>query len=214
MKLLYKELMLAAHPSSLVFALLGCLVLVPAYPYTVIFMFGCLALYLNLLYVRETNDTWYTSLLPVSKQDIVRGKFLMIVSLQLFQLTISIPSVLLRHMLGMGNNPVGIDATVAWYGFGLIIYGVFDLIFFPVYYKNGYQCGKAFIIAAIPMLVLMMLAEGSVRLPPFSWLDQSTPQALYRQIPILILGIFCYSIFLAFSYRISVRRFQKGGVAK
>ena len=37
MKLLYKELMLAAHPTSLVFACLGCLVVVPAYPYTVIF---------------------------------------------------------------------------------------------------------------------------------------------------------------------------------
>ena len=41
MKLLYKELMLAAHPTSIVFAFLGCLVAVPAYPYTVIFMFGC-----------------------------------------------------------------------------------------------------------------------------------------------------------------------------
>ena len=44
MKLLYKELALAAHPTSIIFAFLGCLVVVPAYPYTVIFMFGCLAL--------------------------------------------------------------------------------------------------------------------------------------------------------------------------
>ena len=41
MTLLYKELRLAAHPASLVFACLGCLVLVPAYPYSVIFLFGC-----------------------------------------------------------------------------------------------------------------------------------------------------------------------------
>ena len=56
MKLLYKELTLAAHPSSIVFAFLECLVLVPAYPYTVIFMFGCLASYLTFLNSRETND--------------------------------------------------------------------------------------------------------------------------------------------------------------
>lgn len=56
MRLLYKELTLAAHPTSIVFAFLGCLVIVPAYPYTVIFMFGCLALYLTLLYARETNE--------------------------------------------------------------------------------------------------------------------------------------------------------------
>ena len=99
MRLLYKELTLAAHPTSIVFAFLGCLVIVPAYPYTVIFMFGCLALYLTLLYARETNDTWYTSILPVTKRENVKGKFLMAVSLQIFQLLISIPCLFLRHIL-------------------------------------------------------------------------------------------------------------------
>ena len=36
MVLLYKELRLAAHPSSIVFSFLGCLVLVPAYPFSVV----------------------------------------------------------------------------------------------------------------------------------------------------------------------------------
>ncbi|WP_442920082.1 ABC-2 transporter permease [Merdimonas faecis] len=74
MKLLYKELMLAAHPTSLVFACLGCLVVVPAYPYTVIFMFGCLAPYITFLYARETNDAWYSAILPITKRESVKGK--------------------------------------------------------------------------------------------------------------------------------------------
>lgn len=121
MKLLYKELMLTAHPTSIVFAFLGCLVVVPAYPYTVIFMFGCLAPYITFLYARETNDAWYTAVLPVTKRESVKGKCQLIVSIQLFQLLISIPCVILRGILEVENNPVGIDATVAWYGFGLII---------------------------------------------------------------------------------------------
>ena len=119
MKLLYKELALAAHPTSIVFACLGCLVVVPAYPYTVIFMFGCLAPYLTFQYARETNDLWYTALLPVTKKESVRGKCLLIVSIQLFQLLIAVPSVFLRKILEVENNPVGIDATIAWFGFGL-----------------------------------------------------------------------------------------------
>ena len=98
---------------------------------------------------------------------------------------------------------------VAWYGFGLIIYAVFDLIFFPAYYKNGYKAGKAFIVAAIPMLLLMIIAEGSVHFPVFSYLDSSIPRDLFRQIPFLLLGILCYITFLIFSYRISVCRFEK-----
>lgn len=209
MKLLYKELALAAHPSSIIFAFLGCLVIVPAYPYTVIFMFGCLAPYLTFLYARETNDIWYTAVLPVTKRDSVRGKCLLILSVQLFQLLISVPAVILRGILGVANNPVGIDATVAWYGFGLIIYAVFDLVFFPAYYKNGYRAGQAFVIASIPMVILMVLVEGAVHLPALAWLDSCAPADLLRQCPILLAGILCYILLVTAAYRISVRRFEQ-----
>ena len=190
MKLLYKELTLAAHPSSIVFAFLGCLVFVPAYPYTVIFMFGCLAAYLTFLNSRETNDTWYTSILPVTK------KFL-------------VPFVIMRNLIGIENNPVGIDATVAWYGFGLIIYSVFDLIFLTTFYKSGYKVGKAFIIASIPMVGLMCLCEACVHFPALNWLDSYNTQDIIRQIPIFIVGIIFYCICLTLAYRISVKRFEK-----
>ena len=142
MKLLYKELTLAAHPTSIVFAFLGCLVIVPAYPYTVIFMFGCLAPYLTFINARETNDAWYTAILPVTKREIVKGKCLLIIIFQLFQLLFSIPFVFLRNVLDVKNNPVGIDATVAWYGFGLILYAVFDLVFFQHFIKVDIRRGN------------------------------------------------------------------------
>lgn len=209
MKLLYKELILAAHPTSIVFTFLGCLVIVPAYPYSVIFMFGCLAPYLTFLYARETNDTWYTAVLPVTKRESVKGKCLLIISIQIFQLLFSIPFAFLRNAIEVENNPVGIDATVAWYGFGLIIYAVFDLVFFPAYYKNGYKAGKAFVIAAIPMLLLMVAVEGSVHVPALAWLDSYASKDLLLQTPILLIGILCYVILLSLAYRISVKRFEK-----
>ena len=89
MALLYKELRLAAHPTSIVFAFLGCLVLVPAYPYSVIFLFGCLAPYITFVNARETNDLWFTAVLPVTKRESVLGKCLLVVSFQLFQLLFS-----------------------------------------------------------------------------------------------------------------------------
>ena len=109
----------------------------------------------------------------------------------------------------MENNPVGIDATVAWYGFGLIIYAVFDLVFFPAYYKNGYKAGKAFVLAAIPMLLLMVVVEGAVHIPALAWLDSYAVQDQLRQLPILLIGIVCYIILLSVAYRISVKRFER-----
>ena len=209
MKLLYKELTLAAHPTSIVFAFLGCLVIVPAYPYTVIFMFGCLAPYLTFMNARETNDAWYTAILPVTKGEIVKGKCLLIITFQLFQLLFSIPFVFLRNVLDVKNNPVGIDATVAWYGFGLILYAVFDLVFFPAFYKSGYKAGKSFILAAIPMLILIIAVEGSVHIPVLFWLDSYKPEHLLLQLPILLFGILCYAVFLTLAYRMSIKRFEK-----
>ena len=209
MTLLYKEMRLAAHPTSIIFAFLGCLVLVPAYPYSVILMFGCLAPYITFLNARETNDAWYTAILPVTKRESVLGKCLLVVSFQLFQLLFSVPFAFLRNTLNIANNPVGLDATIAWYGFGFILYAVFDLVFLTAFYKSGYKAGKSFVLAAIPMVFLMAAIEAASYIPALVWLDSCQPEHLLMQLPILTAGIFCYSIFIPLAYRISIKRFEK-----
>ena len=94
-------------------------------------------------------------------------------------------------------------------GFGLIVYAVFDLVFFPAFYKNGYKAGKAFILASIPMVVLMIAVEAVAHIPELSWLDSYQPKYLLMQLPILVVGIICYTAFLSLAYRISVKYFDK-----
>lgn len=209
MTLLYKEMSLVAHPTSIVFAFLGCLVLVPSYPYSVIFMFGCLAPYITFLNARETNDVWYTAVLPVTKRESVLGKCLLVVFFQLFQLLFSIPFAFLRNAMNIANNPVGLDATVAWYGFGFILYAVFDLVFLTAFYKSGYKVGKSFILAAIPMVFLMVAIEATAHIPALAWMDSYQPKHLLMQLPILFAGIICFSVFVPLTYRISAKCFEK-----
>ena len=168
MKLLYKEFALAAHPSLFIFTFLGCLVIVPAYPYSVIFMFA----------------------------------------VQLGQLIISVSFAVLRNILSIPNNPVGMDATVGWYGFGFIIFSVFDLVFFPTYYKSGYKAGKAFLLAMIPVALLMACTEGIIYVPHLSWLDSSDPESLLRQLPVLGAGILIYVVSVFSAYHIAVKRYE------
>ena len=63
--LLRKELRLAAHPSLYMFMAMGALVLIPAYPYGVVFFFGGLGVFQTVMFGRETRDVFYTALLPV-----------------------------------------------------------------------------------------------------------------------------------------------------
>ena len=209
MTLLYKEMRLVAHPTSIIFAFLGCLVLVPSYPYSVVFMFGCLAPYITFLNARETNDVWYTAVLPITKRESVLGKCLLVVSFQLFQLLFSIPFAILRDAMNMANNPVGLDATIAWYGFGFFLYAVFDLLFLTAFYKSGYKAGKAFILAALPMVFLMVAIEAAAHIPALVWMDSRQPEHLMMQLPILLIGIVSYGALVPFAYRISARRFEK-----
>ena len=101
MKLLYKEFALAAHPSLFIFTFLGCLVIVPAYPYSVIFMFGCLAPFITFMFARENNDAWFTAILPVKKRETVKAKCMLIIAVQLGQLIISVPFAVLRNILSL-----------------------------------------------------------------------------------------------------------------
>lgn len=75
------------------------------------------------------------------------------------------PFAFLRNAMNIANNPVGLDATVAWYGFGFILYAVFDLVFLTAFYKSGYKVGKSFILAAIPMVFLMVAIEATSYIP-------------------------------------------------
>ena len=51
--LLYKQLRLVCHPMTPVFCLFGIMVIIPNYPYTVIFFYVTLGLFFSFLNMRE-----------------------------------------------------------------------------------------------------------------------------------------------------------------
>ena len=207
--LLYKEIRLAAHPNLFIFTCMGVLVLVPAYPYGIIFLFSGLGIYISFMYGRETNDIYYTALLPVRKRDTVKAKCLLVVLAELIQMLISLPFTFLRLAILSNGNPVGIEANVAFYGMGFFIYAVFNVIFLTVFFKTAYKAGKAFVLAMIPAIVIMSLMEIIVHFPNFYWLDSVKQPELLRQLPILIVGFLFYVAATLIAYHVSVNRFEK-----
>lgn len=206
---LYKELRLAAHPNLFVFTALGALVIVPAYPYGMVFLFGCLGPYITFMYGRETQDIFYTALLPVCKRDIPRAKCMLTVLSQLAQLLISLPFAFWRVGLLPQGNPAGIEANVAFYGFGLLAYGVFNLIFLPSFFKTAYKAGRAFLLAIIPTSLIVIAMEVLVHFPGLQWLDSVAPADMLRQLPLLIAGAIAYAAGTFAACRLSIVRFEK-----
>ncbi|MBP1047403.1 ABC-2 transporter permease [Enterococcus sp. BWM-S5] len=207
--LLYKELRLAAHPNLYIFTMMGPLLLVPAYPYTMVFLFSCIGNFVNFMYVRETNDIYYTALLPIKKKDVVKSKMLVVVISQLALILISIPFAFLRLLFLSDGNPVGIEANVAYYGFGLMIFAVFNYLFLTGYFKTAYKIGLPFFIGAAAAAVIAVLAEGIVHIPQLAWLDSVKMNDQIKQLPIVILGGILYGLAILIAYKKSVKRFAK-----
>lgn len=206
--LLGKELRLAAHPSTYIFIWMGALALIPAYPYGVVFFFGMLGIFQSIMYARETRDIYFTALLPVRKRDAVKAKLLLAAFVQLVQLLLSVPFAFLRTLYLPEGNPAGMEPNIAWYGFGLMVYGIFDLVYFTQFYKTAYKAGVSFLIALIPVTLGIIAIESSVHFPGLGWLDAMDGPALIRQIPILLAGAAVYAAANVLAYRIGARRLE------
>ena len=128
---------------------------------------------------------------------------------ELAQIIISIPFAYLRITKYAEMNTVGIDPNFAYYGFGLIIFTVFNMMFFTEFYKTAYKVGKSFIIGILPALVLVFIVEGMTYIKEFSWIDKTNSTSLYHQLPILIAGIVIYIVGNIFAYHVAKNRFEK-----
>jgi hypothetical protein ELI_0342 len=209
-RLICKELRLTAHPTLFVFLFAGALLLVPGYPFSMVYVFGCMTPFFTLQYARETNDIFYTACLPIRKRDVVKGKFLLTAVFQLTQILLSLPFALLRAFLYADGNPVGLEANAAFYGFGLVTYALFDWIFLAQYFKTAYKVGVSF-LKALPAAVLgIFFIEVLPHFPGLSaWLDSTAPAQQLRQLPILLIGMLAFALLLPLAFRQAAARFEK-----
>ena len=153
MKLLRKEFTLCMHPAAYVMLLLSAMVLIPGYPYGVSCFYMALGIYFICLSARENHDAAYTLTLPVSRRDAVAGRILFCALLELVQLLLMGLFTVIKYAIGTMLNPAGLDAGLALIGEGFLIFTLFNLIFFPIYYRDINKPGKAFATGSIAVFL-------------------------------------------------------------
>jgi hypothetical protein len=208
--MLYKEFKLAMHPTSIIFLSLSAMILIPNYPYYMIFFYTALAIFFTCLSGRENHDIFYTMSLPIRKRDIVKSRFYLVIILQLAQIITAIPFAMIRRTFSLPGNLVGMDANVAFFGLSFLMLGLFNLVFFTKYYKNTDKVGASFLLGTIVISIFMIIAEASVHVFPFmkDYLDTKDPEFLAYKIVVLAAGIILYSVLTLISYQRSVKTFE------
>lgn len=160
-----KEILLVVHPATYFLMVLGALALVPSWMYGVIFIYGILVAFFNSLNAREMHDLEYSFALPLSRFQMVKARVVTMMGIQAIMLAIMLLFVLLRIPLGINDiespaGMVGCAANLYLVGFGFATYGLFNLVFYPLYYKDTMKVGAPFIIACIPAFVCIFAIEA------------------------------------------------------
>ncbi len=211
--LLIKEFRLAKHPTLFIFPFLGLMLLIPAYPYFVAFIYTCLSVFFIFLQGRENKDIFFTVSLPVSKRDIVKARCSFIAIIELVEILVAVPFAIIGARINPNpnGNEVGIEANVAFFGLVLIMYALFNLVFLPIFYKTAYRAGIALLFGGLAVSIYIIGIEAAIQLVPIlkTSLDTADPAFQLAQLPILAAGIVIYALAMLLAYRISANRFAK-----
>jgi len=126
-------------------------------------------------------------------------------------LVLAVPFAYVRHQMSLPPNAVGIEANIAFFGFSLMLLGLFNLTFFISYYKNIQKVGKSFVLASTVMFFYITVMETLTHILPFFRDRLDTVDALFfkEKLIVLVLGAVAYVLFTKIAYALSVKNFEK-----
>lgn len=210
-ELLYKEIRLCVHPTSLLFFALSAMLLIPNYPYYVVFFYSCLGVFFMCLQGRENHDIFYSLLLPVEKKDLVKARIGAVALIEIVQILLAIPFMFLRSTFPVPGNLVGMDANWALLGLGFIMLGGFNIVFFGRYYKKPESVGGAFAWGSVWITLYMLVAEASAHICPFvmNVLDGPNSSFFAVKFAVFVGGFTVFVLLSLFAYKRGSRSFEK-----
>jgi hypothetical protein len=109
----------------------------------------------------QQGDYNFLSVLPIKRKDIATSKIYAIYILEGLHLGFAIIFGLF-HLWIYGSWNLFFDINLAFYGVGILLFGVFNISFLPAYFKTAHFFGKPLILASIITLVYGFVFEFGI----------------------------------------------------
>lgn len=211
--LLKKEMRLSASVLSYLFISFGVLAAVPGYPILCSVFFITLGIFQSFQSAREANDIVYSALLPVAKSDVVKGKFLFSVVIELAGFLVMTVLTLdrmtvLSDAAPYRNNAL-MNANPFFLGMALLIFGAFNLIFICGFFKTAYKFSKPFVTYIIVSFLIIGVAEALHHFPGLEALNAFGFDHITLQLSLLLIGALLYAALTFLGYKLACRHFEK-----
>ena len=212
LKLLYKEFNLSISRFYIVIPFLtGALFLIPKWPFFVALMYFFFISVPNILSSFNTqNDYTFTIMMPVKKSDIVKSKISAFIILELLHIIAGVFYAYLNTVIYRSDNFM-LDPNAAFFGIAFSMFGLFNIIMFPMYFKTAYNFGFPTVISSVIIVLyifgieILAIVNDNLRL----LLEGDSKTQIAVQYGILGAGILIFILLSYISLRISSKRFEK-----
>lgn len=210
-KLFYKEMKLSANPLTYLFIAFSAMTMIPSYPILVGSFFICLGIFHTYQQIREYDDVTYTVMLPVKKRDIVTAKYLFVLFIELTAFILcTLLTIIRMKILGTAvpyaTNQL-MNANMAYLGYTMIVFAVFNSIFLAGFFKTTYKIGKPFFIFCVVSFIIIIMGEILHHIPDLESLNNPSNLSM-PQVFIFAIGVVVFMLCTWLSYQKAVKDFE------
>ena len=211
--ILLKEVKLSASLLSFLFIPFGLMFLLPGYPILCGVFFVTLGIFQSFQNAREANDMVFSALLPISKRDVVKGKYLFTCTIELCSGLLMTLAVALRMTVfsdaAVYRSNALMNGNLFALGMAFVGFGLFNLIFVGGFFKTAYKFGRPFVGYIITVFLMIGIAEALHYIPGFGFLNAFGMEYFAVQLLLMGLGVVFYLAVTLLSYQKACKRFEK-----
>ena len=219
--LLYKEFKLAMHPLIYIFVFVFPLMaLIPNYPIVISFIYVCTCypiLFLGANKGQQSNDIYFSCLLPVRRKDIVKVRLFLLSIIQLISIVLvtiygAIGSLYKEDILIEAGDKIsdvgfGFGQIGSVIGFVLLCFSIYDLIFVTCFYKSGRAIVSSTLLGMLGFMILLCITTLLLPISITSYFIFFSN--LYVQIASILIGLAIYILFHYLTYIRASNLFEK-----
>ena len=211
--LLLKEMKLSSSVLSYIFIAFGLMFFLPGYPILCSVFFSCLGIFQSFQNAREANDLVFSALLPVSKQDVARGKVYFSCLIELCTLALMAIAIAVR-MTALSDAPAYLqnalmNANPFALGVAFLMFGLFNIVFIAGFFRTSYKFAKPFVAFVVVAFAIIGLAEALHHIPGLGALNAFGFSDLPLQLGLLAAGVTCYIALTALALKSAAANFEK-----
>ena len=189
--------------------LFGALLMIPGWLYFIALMYTMFITMPNIFTLAKAqNDLGFSLMLPVKKRDIVKARVVSALMMQLLPIFAAMIFAVINIAVYKGSSTF-MNPNVAFFGLVFVMYAIFNIIFFPWFYKTAYKVGAPAIWANVAAILFAAVVEFANILIPSVHAYIGGINNMAEQLPVLAAGIMIYIVGAVAAYKISARRFEK-----